>query len=151
MISHSQLEFLEEATNESYFQGSHIRLRSWFLYLSGCRHQTQVWSILGFFRFQPLYTGKKPVVTRFVSGLLFVCFIPQQQSCVYSSMLCQWWSLITNTSISSIWIKISINCNNFLNVCSYYRQWQLPNNLGINNSQRWVKLTNILFFLSKSI
>ena len=87
-----------------------------------------------FFRFQPLYTGKKPVVTRFASGLLFVCFIPQQQSCVYSSMLCQWWSLITNTSISSIWIKISINCNNFLNVCSYYRQWQLPNNLGINNS-----------------
>ena len=51
IISHSQLEFLEEATNESYFQGSHIWLRSWFLYLSGCRHQTQVWSILGFLDF----------------------------------------------------------------------------------------------------
>ena len=50
-----------------------------------------------FFRFQPLYTGKKPVVTRFVSGLLFVCFIPQQQSCVYSSILCQWWLLIAST------------------------------------------------------
>ena len=39
-----------------------------------------------------------------------------------------------NINISSIWLKINLSRNNYIYACSYYRQWQLPNNCNTPNS-----------------
>ena len=76
----------------------------WIIFLRQSFHDRKVsssfqvatnssWVYPWFSRFLPQYTGKKPVVTRLVSRLLFVCFIPQQKLNVYSSML--WTVMVT--------------------------------------------------------
>ena len=41
---------------------------------------------------------------------------------------------LENTFISSVWIEVSISSKKSILICSYYRQWSLPSELGIEKS-----------------
>ena len=58
--------------------------------------------------------------------------------------------------ISTVWVQININSKTSFLLCAYYRQWSLPSNLNINNSnsvnsqkERYIKYSDQIRRASK--
>ena len=66
IISYGQLEFLEEAPNRIYFQGSLFMTGKLFLLSKWVPAPNSSWICPHFFRFKPPYKGKKLVFEYFI-------------------------------------------------------------------------------------